>query len=149
MSGQVAVDNRVLARLIRRVFPEASSVSVEAADRDRRLVVVYRARVDDVVFYLRLAEQQARDLRGADPPAQLTGARPVRLTARVGLDPVRPDPSADIPRCNHPEREARSSSMSRSGVSLPFMAAMEASMLRWASRRRQSRLYPAGRCRRR
>ena len=62
MPDEVAVDNRVLARLIRRVFPEARSVSVEPARRDRRLVVVYRARVDDAVFYLRLAEDPDQDL---------------------------------------------------------------------------------------
>lgn len=62
MPDEVAVDSRVLARLIRRVFPEARSVSVEPAHRDRRLVVVYRARVDDTVFYLRLAEEPDQDL---------------------------------------------------------------------------------------
>src|SRR6266851_4310589 len=61
MPEQFAVDNRVLARVIRRVFPEASSVSVKAAG-DRRLVVVYRARVDNAVFYLRLAEERGQDL---------------------------------------------------------------------------------------
>jgi hypothetical protein len=61
MSDQLAVDDRVLACLIRRVFPEVGSVSVEAA-HDRRLVVAYRARVDDAVFYLRLAEEPGQDL---------------------------------------------------------------------------------------
>jgi aminoglycoside phosphotransferase (APT) family kinase protein len=61
MPDGLAVDNRVLARLIRRVFPGAGSVSVEAAG-DRRLVVVYRARVDEAVFYLRLAEEPGQDL---------------------------------------------------------------------------------------
>jgi aminoglycoside phosphotransferase (APT) family kinase protein len=61
MPDGLAVDNRVLARLVRRVFPEARSVSVEAAG-DRRLVVVYRARVDEAVFYLRLAEEPGQDL---------------------------------------------------------------------------------------
>jgi len=57
MSDELAV----LGRLVRRVFPEAGSVSVAAAG-DRRLVVVYRARVDDGVFYLRLAEEPGQDL---------------------------------------------------------------------------------------
>ncbi len=43
------------------------------------------------------------------------------------------------------QAKTSSSSRVRSGASLPFMAAMDASMLRWASRRRQSRLYPASR----
>jgi aminoglycoside phosphotransferase (APT) family kinase protein len=47
--------------LLRRVFPEASSVSVEAAS-DGRLVVVYRARVDNAVFYVRLAEEPGEDM---------------------------------------------------------------------------------------
>jgi Ser/Thr protein kinase RdoA (MazF antagonist) len=62
MSDQIAVDDRVLARLTQRVFPGASSVSVEPARRDRRLEVVYRARVDNAVFYLRLAEEPDQDL---------------------------------------------------------------------------------------
>jgi Ser/Thr protein kinase RdoA (MazF antagonist) len=35
---------------------------VEAARRDRQLEVVYRAQVDDAVFYLRLAEEPGEDL---------------------------------------------------------------------------------------
>lgn len=62
MPQQSPVDTGVLVRLVRRVFPEASSVSVEAAT-DGRLVVVYRARVDNATFYLRLAEAPGDDLR--------------------------------------------------------------------------------------
>jgi len=58
---QLPVDIPVLVRLIRRVFPEASSVFVEAAT-DGRLVVVYRARIDNTTFYLRLAEEAGEDL---------------------------------------------------------------------------------------
>lgn len=61
MTEQFPVDIHVLARLVRRVFPEASSVWVEPTT-DGRLVVVYRARVDDAVFYLRLAEEPGQDL---------------------------------------------------------------------------------------
>src|ERR1700735_3074272 len=61
MPDGLAVDRRVLSRLIGRVFPGAGSVSVEAAG-DRRMVVVYRARVDEAVFYLRLAEGPGQDL---------------------------------------------------------------------------------------
>jgi aminoglycoside phosphotransferase (APT) family kinase protein len=58
---QFPVDNPVLVRLVRRVFPEARSVSVEAAT-ESGLVVVYRARVDNTTFYLRLAEAPGDDL---------------------------------------------------------------------------------------
>ena len=61
MSDQIAVDRAALVRLIRRVFPGASSVAVEAAN-ERSRVVVYRAQVDDGVFYLRLAEELGQDL---------------------------------------------------------------------------------------
>lgn len=60
MPDLVSVDGRDLVRLVRRAFPGASSVSVEAASE--RLVVVYRARVDDYVVYLRVAEQPGQDL---------------------------------------------------------------------------------------
>jgi len=58
---QFPVDIPVLVRLVRRVFPEARFVSVEAASGGR-LVVVYRARVDNATFYLRLAEAPGDDL---------------------------------------------------------------------------------------
>jgi aminoglycoside phosphotransferase (APT) family kinase protein len=60
VSGLISADNCDLVRLVRRAFPGASSVSVEAASE--RLVVVYRARVDDLVVYLRVAEQPGQDL---------------------------------------------------------------------------------------
>jgi Ser/Thr protein kinase RdoA (MazF antagonist) len=50
-----------LVRLVRRVFPRAGSVSVEAASPGR-LIVVYRARVDNATYYLRLAETADDDL---------------------------------------------------------------------------------------
>jgi hypothetical protein len=50
-----------LVRLVRRVFPGASSVSVEDAGGGRP-PVVYRARVDNVTFYLRVAEVPGDDL---------------------------------------------------------------------------------------
>jgi Ser/Thr protein kinase RdoA (MazF antagonist) len=55
-----SVDRRDLVRLIRRVFPRASVVSVEPASE--RVVVVYKAHVDDAVFYLRVAELAGQDL---------------------------------------------------------------------------------------
>lgn len=60
MSDLLAISNRDLVRLIRRIFPRARSVSVEAASA--RHVVVYRARVGDAVFYLRLAEEPGQDM---------------------------------------------------------------------------------------
>ena len=54
------IDNRDLVRLVRRVFPRAQAVSVEPASE--RLVVVYRAHVDEAVFYLRVAEEPGQDL---------------------------------------------------------------------------------------
>lgn len=62
MSGVGAVERGDLVRLMRRVFPGVGSVSVEAAAPDHRIVVVYRARVDDSVFYLRVAEEAGQDL---------------------------------------------------------------------------------------
>ena len=55
------MDGAVLPHLIRRIFPAAGTVSVQPA-RDRGPVVVYRARVDDAVYYLRLAEEPGQDL---------------------------------------------------------------------------------------
>jgi Phosphotransferase enzyme family len=53
-------NKRDLVRLVRRVFPRANAVSIEPASE--RLVVVYRACVDDAVFYLRVTEQPGQDL---------------------------------------------------------------------------------------
>ena len=61
MSEQFLVDVPVLARLVRRVFPEAISVSVEPVT-EGRLLVLYRARIDGAAFYLRLAEEPGEDL---------------------------------------------------------------------------------------
>jgi aminoglycoside phosphotransferase (APT) family kinase protein len=60
MPDPLAVSNQDLVCLIRRIFPRARSVSVEPASE--RLVVVYRARADDTVAYLRLAEEPGQDL---------------------------------------------------------------------------------------
>ncbi|SRR5712691_853242 len=61
MTQRFPVDSRVLVHLVRQVFPQARSVAVEPASGGR-LVVVYRARADDAVFYLRLAEEPGQDL---------------------------------------------------------------------------------------
>jgi aminoglycoside phosphotransferase (APT) family kinase protein len=58
---QCPADLDVLAGLVRAVFRTASSVSVERASGGR-VVVVYRAAVDGVRYYLRLAEDPGEDL---------------------------------------------------------------------------------------
>jgi aminoglycoside phosphotransferase (APT) family kinase protein len=58
---QDRADSPALARLVRQAFPRARCVLVEPAAA-RRLIVVYRAVVDDRVFYLRLAEEPGQDL---------------------------------------------------------------------------------------
>lgn len=50
-----------LTGLIRAAFPRASSVAIEQAS-EGRVVVVYRATVDGVRYYLRLAEEPGQDL---------------------------------------------------------------------------------------
>jgi hypothetical protein len=61
VTQQFPIEIPALVRLVRRVFPGASSVSVEDADGGRP-PVVYRARVDDATFYLRVAEVPDDDL---------------------------------------------------------------------------------------
>lgn len=62
MPDRPPADPRVLTTVVHRVFPTASTVTVEPATPGHRLVVVYRAIVDDAVFYLRLAEEPGQDL---------------------------------------------------------------------------------------
>jgi Ser/Thr protein kinase RdoA (MazF antagonist) len=61
VTQQFPVEIPTLARLVRRVFPGAGSMVVEDAGGGRP-PVVYRARVDDATFYLRLAEAPGDDL---------------------------------------------------------------------------------------
>ncbi len=61
VTQQFPIEIPALVRLVRRVFPGASSVSVEDAGGGRP-PVVYRARVDNVTFYLRIAEVLGDDL---------------------------------------------------------------------------------------
>jgi aminoglycoside phosphotransferase (APT) family kinase protein len=61
VSEQCLVDLDVLADLVRGVFPGASPVSIGRAS-EGRVVVVYRAMVNGVRYYLRLAEESGQDL---------------------------------------------------------------------------------------
>jgi len=120
MSDLRAVRNRDLVRLIRRIFPRARSVSVEAASE--RLVVVYRARVDDAVFYLRLAEEPGQDMTtdalivqrlatlGVTVPAVIAAERaPVELPLSYMLTTAIPGSSlAHAGTDNQARRAARS-----------------------------------------
>ena len=84
MSDVLSVNDRDLVRLIRRVFPQASSVSVEPASE--RLVVVYRAHVDAVVFYLRVAEEPGEDLTTDAQILERLGALGARVPAVVAAE---------------------------------------------------------------
>ena len=61
MPAQFPDDLDVLTGLVHEAFPRASSVSIGRASGGR-VVVVYRARVDGVRYYLRLAEEPGEDL---------------------------------------------------------------------------------------
>jgi aminoglycoside phosphotransferase (APT) family kinase protein len=79
-----SVDHLDLVRLTRRLFPRARSVSVEAASE--RQVVVYRARVDGAVFYLRVAEQPGQDLTTDAQILERLGALGARVPAVVAAE---------------------------------------------------------------
>jgi aminoglycoside phosphotransferase (APT) family kinase protein len=64
VAEQVLVDLNIIAGLVHEAFPEATSVAVERASGGR-VVVVYRATVDGVRYYLRLAEEPGQDLTTA------------------------------------------------------------------------------------
>jgi Ser/Thr protein kinase RdoA (MazF antagonist) len=86
MPGLPCPDNRDLVRLTRRVFPGADVVSVEAASD--RLVVVYRAHVDDAVFYLRVAERPGQDLTTDAQILDRLRALGARVPAVVAAEPA-------------------------------------------------------------
>lgn len=78
------IHNRDLVRLVRRVFPRANAVSVKPASD--RLVVVFRAHVDDAVFYLRVAEQPGQDLSTDAQILDRLGALGVAVPAVVAAE---------------------------------------------------------------
>jgi len=79
---QHVVDIALLGPVARRVFPGASSVSVEPASPGR-LLAVYRVRADGMTYYLRVAEEAGEDLTtDAQVLARLAGLG-VRVPAVV------------------------------------------------------------------
>jgi hypothetical protein len=60
--AQFHADLDVLTGLVQKSFPRAGSISVEQAPGSGAVMVVYRALVDDVRYYLRLAEEPGQDL---------------------------------------------------------------------------------------
>jgi aminoglycoside phosphotransferase (APT) family kinase protein len=79
-------DPRVLADLVRGAFPGARSVSVTPASGGR-LVVVYRAVVDGVSYYLRLAEEPGQDMTTDALVLERLRARGVRVPEVVAASP--------------------------------------------------------------
>jgi aminoglycoside phosphotransferase (APT) family kinase protein len=90
---QFPADPHALARLLRGVFRGAHSVSVEPA-ADRRVVVVYRALVDGVRYYLRLAEEPGQDLTTDTLVLERLRTLGVRVPEVVDAGP----PTAAFPR---------------------------------------------------
>jgi Ser/Thr protein kinase RdoA (MazF antagonist) len=86
-------DPRVLTDLVRDAFPAARSVSVTPASGGR-LVVVYRAAVDGVSFYVRLAEEPGQDMTTDALVLERLRARGVRVPGVVAVSP----PTAAFPR---------------------------------------------------
>jgi aminoglycoside phosphotransferase (APT) family kinase protein len=83
---QLLADPDVLAGLVREAFPRADSISVARAS-DGRLVVVYRAVVDGVRYYLRLAEEPGQDLTTDALVLERLRARDVRVPGVVAASP--------------------------------------------------------------
>ena len=86
-------DPRALAGLVREAFPGVSSVFVTPASGGR-LVVVYRAVVDGVLYYLRLAEDPGQDMTTDALVLKRLRARGVRVPEVVATSP----PAAGFPR---------------------------------------------------
>lgn len=110
MSDVLSVNNRDLVRLIRRVFPQADSVSVKPASE--RLIVVYRAHVDDVVFYLRVAEKPGQDLTTDAHILERLGALGARVPAVVAAEAA----PGELPLSYMIVTEIPGSSLARAGT---------------------------------
>jgi aminoglycoside phosphotransferase (APT) family kinase protein len=93
MPEQFPADLDALADLIHHAFPRASSVCLEPAS-DGRVVVVYRATVDGVGHYLRLAEEPGQDLTTDALVLERLRALDVQVPVVVAASP----PSAEFPR---------------------------------------------------
>lgn len=79
-------DLDVLTGLVREAFPRASSVSIGRASGGR-VVVVYRATVDGVRYYLRLAEEAGEDLTTDALVLERLRALDVRVPGVVAASP--------------------------------------------------------------
>jgi aminoglycoside phosphotransferase (APT) family kinase protein len=86
-------DLGVLTGLVHEAFPRASSVSIGRASSGR-VVVVYRATVDGVRYYLRLAEEPGEDLTTDALVLERLRALDVRVPGVVATSP----PTATSPR---------------------------------------------------
>jgi aminoglycoside phosphotransferase (APT) family kinase protein len=79
-------DLDVLTGLVHEAFPRSSSVSIERASGGR-VVVVYRATVDGVRYYLRLAEEPGEDLTTDALVLERLRALDVRVPEVVAVSP--------------------------------------------------------------
>ena len=111
MPEQFPADPDVLAGLVREVFPGAGSVSAERASGGR-VVVVYRATVDGVRYYLRLAEEPGQDLTTDALVLDRLRARDVRVPEVVAASPS----TAAFPRSWMIMTEVPGRSIARSGT---------------------------------
>jgi aminoglycoside phosphotransferase (APT) family kinase protein len=83
---QFPADPEVLTGLVHEAFPRASSVSIGRASGGR-VVVVYRATVDGVRYYLRLAEEPGEDLTTDALVLERLRALDVRVPGVVAASP--------------------------------------------------------------
>jgi aminoglycoside phosphotransferase (APT) family kinase protein len=93
VAEQFPADLDVLTGLVHEAFPRASSVWVGPASGGR-VVVVYRATVDAVRYYLRLAEEPGEDLTTDALVLERLRALDVRVPGVVAASP----PTATFPR---------------------------------------------------
>ena len=80
------IDLDVLTGLVHEAFPRASSVSIGPASGGR-VVVVYRATVDGVRYYLRLAEEPGEDMTTDALVLERLRALDVRVPGVVAASP--------------------------------------------------------------
>jgi aminoglycoside phosphotransferase (APT) family kinase protein len=85
---QFRADPDVLTGLVRESFPRARSVSVQQAPGSGAVMVVHRAVVDGVRYYLRLAEEADQDLTTDALVLDRLRARDVRVPEAVAVSPA-------------------------------------------------------------
>ena len=88
MPEQFLADLGVLAGLVREAVPRARSVSIGQVPGSSRVVVVYRATVDGVRYYLRLAEEPGQDLTTEAHVLERLQALDVRVPGVVAASPA-------------------------------------------------------------